>query len=437
MRNSWKRGAYINHCINPNLKEMFLLYNFLSSICLLLYLPTLLFKKVPGEKLRFLKERLGISEYIKADIWVHAVSVGETMASLPFLRMLKREFPDRRIVFSTTTYTGQKIARERIQEADRIMYMPWDAGFCIKRAVRSVNPKVFITIETELWPLLLWTLKDTGASIVLLNGRISSGSFKGYRRVRPFMKKVLSLMDFMYMQGNKDVERLVSLGADKDKVDVMGNFKFDIEINETSPPQWMTYLKGRIFLAASTHRGEEKIIIGAYRLIKEKTPDLMLMIAPRHPERFDEVEEVIRNGGFNYIRRSNIGTEERQSSHPEVILLDTIGELQGVFSRADVAFIGGSLLPFGGHNILEPACWGRPIIFGPHMDNFPIADEFLRRSAAIRVTDLEDMAKTVTELLRNEEKALQMGRNAMAIVEENRGAVKKAVDLIGRIIGTA
>lgn len=416
---------------------MFLLYSFLSSICLLVYLPSLLFKKVQGERLRFLKERLGISEYTKADIWVHAVSVGETMACLPFLKMLKREFPDRRIVFSTTTYTGQKIARERIGEADRIMYMPWDTGFCVKRAVRSINPKVFITIETELWPLLFRTLKDRGASVVLLNGRISSGSFKGYKRVRPFMKKILSLVDFMYMQGDKDAERLISLGADKDKVSIMGNFKFDIEIKETSSPEWMKCLRGKIFLAASTHKGEEEIIIAAYRMIKKEISDLMLLIAPRHPERFDEVEEIIRNEGFNYIRRSKISTEEGKSPHPEVILLDTIGELQSVFSKADVAFVGGSLLPFGGHNILEPAYWGRPIIFGPHMNNFPMAEEFLRRFAAIRVTDSEDVVKTVTELLRNKEKALQMGRNAVAIVEENRGAVKKAVDLIRRIIGTA
>ncbi|MFV1977047.1 MAG: 3-deoxy-D-manno-octulosonic acid transferase, partial [Candidatus Scalindua sp.] len=205
------------------------LYNFFSAISLLIYFPWLLFKKGPENKLTYLSERLGISGYTDTDIWVHAVSVGEAIACLPFLRRLRKEFPEKKIVFSTTTYTGQKIAREKFPGADRIMYMPWDTGLCVKKAVRLLKPKVFITIETELWPILFQTLKNNGAYIVLLNGRISPKSFKGYKRIKPFMKTVLSHVDYLYMQGKGDAERIIALGAEDKKVGIMGNFKFDIE----------------------------------------------------------------------------------------------------------------------------------------------------------------------------------------------------------------
>src|SRR4030066_431545 len=247
---------------------MLLLYNLLSAISLLIYLPWLLLKKGSADKARFLSERLGLSAYSKTDIWIHAVSVGETAACLPFLKALKREFPGKKILLSTTTYTGQQIAREKFPEADRIMYMPWDAGLCVNKAVNSLRPEVFITIETELWPVLFHNLKKSGSHIVLLNGRLSTKSFKGYNVSRFFMKEVLSYADFLYMQTKGDAERIIALGAQEEKVGCMGNFKFDIELDKRAPLAWREIINGRIFLAGSTHRGEDEIILDAYKTIK-------------------------------------------------------------------------------------------------------------------------------------------------------------------------
>jgi 3-deoxy-D-manno-octulosonic-acid transferase len=418
-----------------------LLYNLLSAIALLLYTPLILLKKGPEDRGRFIRERLGISRYEKTDIWVHAVSVGEVIASVPFLKALKKEFPGKRIVLSTTTYTGQKVAGERFPEADRIMYIPWDTGLCVNNAVSSLNPEIFITIETELWPLLFWTLKRFGAKVIILNGRISNKSFAGYRRLGFFMKKVLSSVDFFYMQGKSDAERVIEIGADRNKVGVMGNFKFDISLDQSGRLDWLEDIRGRILLGASTHRGEEEIILDAFKPLKQDHPDLKLILAPRHPERFHEVEEILKQRGSNFIRRSALTAGARhavplQKSY-DVILLDTIGELSRVFSKVAVAFIGGSLVPLGGHNILEPAYWAKPVIFGPYMDNFPFAEEFLEQEAAIRVRDAREIGMTVRDLLDKSEIARQMGQRAKAMVEKNTGAVHKAIELVRGHLGSA
>ncbi len=413
---------------------MLLLYNLLLSIALLFYLPWILFKKGPQDRRAFIRERFGIAEYSKTDIWVHAVSVGEIIATLPFLKMLKKEFPQKKITITTTTYTGQKIARESFPEADRIMYIPVDTSFCVKRVVNILRPEIFIAVETELWPMLFQLLKDTGAKLVTLNGRISNNSFKGYKRIKPLLKCLLPNIDFFYMQDEKYASRIIELGAEKEKVGVMGSFKFDIDMKESGNLPWIENIQGDILLAASTHRGEDEIILDAYKMIKKSAPNLKLIIAPRHPERFDEVGALIKSRGLEYIRRSTLHGEI--ATDRDVILMDTIGELSRAFASISITFIGGSLVPVGGHNILEPAYWSKPIIFGPHMDNFPIAVEFIERSAALQVNGPEDMAKTVIELLDNKTRAESMGRNAKEIVEKNRGAVKKAVDLIRNYIGT-
>ena len=413
---------------------MLLLYNLISSIALLLYLPWILFKKGPEDRQTFIRERLGIAEYSKTDIWVHAVSVGEIIASVPFLKMLKKEFPEKKITVSTTTYTGQKIARDSFPEADRTMYIPVDTALCVKRAVNILKPEMFVAVETELWPVLFRSLKGNGAKLVTLNGRISNSSFKGYKRIKPLLKWLLPNIDFFYMQDEEYASRIIELGADRDRVGVMGSFKFDIDMKESDSLPWLENIKGDILLAASTHKGEEGIVLDAYNIIKRDAPELKLIIAPRHPERFDEVADIIKGRGLEYIRRSSLQRETAADS--DIILMDTIGELSRAFSNITITFIGGSLVPVGGHNVLEPAYWSKPIIFGPHMENFPIAAEFLERSAALQIEGPGDMAKTVTGLLNDRKMSDSMGRNAKEIVEKNRGAVKKAVELIRSFIGT-
>jgi 3-deoxy-D-manno-octulosonic-acid transferase len=424
---------------------MLLLYNLLSLIGIVFYSPWIFLKKGPEDKSAFIRERFGMSNYDKTDLWLHAVSVGEVLACLPFLKALKKEFPTRKIVLSTTTYTGQKVARDRFPEADRIMYIPLDSMICTRRVVTSLKPKIFMTVETELWPGLFHALKNYGANILILNGRLSRESFNGYMKIKFFMKRLLSHADYMFMQDESDANRIIELGADKDKVEVMGNFKFDIDYDNTDSLPWLEHIHGNILLAASTHEDEEDIILDAYSLIRKKDLALKLILAPRHPERFDEVANLIKERGFDYIRRSELTNDARRTTCdergntklPDVILLDTIGELFRVFSKVSIAFIGGSLVPKGGQNILEPAFWAKPIMFGPHMENFPFAVDFLDKSAAIRVANADDISDKVIRLLNDKEKSSAMGKNAKALIENNRGAVKKALELVRGFIGTA
>jgi 3-deoxy-D-manno-octulosonic-acid transferase len=390
---------------------MLLLYNFLSTIAVLLYIPRLFTKKGPEDRKVFIRERLGMSDYSETDIWVHAVSVGEVLASQPFIKKLKKEFPSKRIVLTTTTYTGQKIAQERFPEVDRVMYMPVDTHLCIRRVVNSLRPELFISAETELWPALFHELKQARSRIVILNGRISNASYKGYRRISFIMRKVLANVDFLYMQSEEDAKKIIDIGADSVRVGVMGNFKFDIEIDSNAIPGWQNNIRGNIILAASTHKGEDEIILDAYAAVKQiaernknlTASDLKLIIAPRHPERFDEVAGIFEKRGLEYMRRSALDSVKSTNDIPDIILLDSMGELSGLFSIAAIAFIGGSLVPTGGHNILEPAYYSKPIIFGPHMDNFPIAGDFLASSAALEVKDSNDIANAVIELLSDNE----------------------------------
>ena len=420
---------------------MLLLYNLLSAIAVLLYSPWIFFKKGPEDKTTFIKERYGLAEYEKTDIWMHAVSVGEILASLPFLKALKKEFPSKKIVLSTTTYTGQKIARDRFPEADRIMYTPVDAIFCTRRVASLLKPEIFITVETELWPALFQALKNIDSRIVILNGRISNASYQGYKKIILFMKKLLPKVDYFYMQDDGGAERIINLGADRNKVGIMGNFKFDMEFDHLTSLNWLYPANNDILLAASTHKGEEEIILDAYMIIKKTFTELKLVLAPRHPERFDEVAELISKKGYSYVRRSKIiqDTEirgQRSVSAPDIILLDSVGELPSVFADITITFVGGSLVPIGGHNIFEPAYWSKPIIFGPHMDNFPAAAEFLDSNAALEVASSKNISDTVIDLLNNTDKADQLGKNAKKIVDKNTGAVKKAIDLVRSYIGT-
>ncbi|UCD35033.1 MAG: 3-deoxy-D-manno-octulosonic acid transferase [Nitrospiraceae bacterium] len=412
---------------------MLILYNLISTLGMFLYIPRLVTRRGPEDRTAYIKERLGASSYDRTDIWVHAVSVGETLAALPFLKKLKREFPGKSLTLSTTTYTGQKVAREKFPQVNRIMYMPLDSPLCVKRAAENLRPALFITVETEIWPALFHALKEAGSRIIILNGRISGRSFRRYRRVRPFIKKVLSAVDFLYMQDRVYADRILELGADRHKVGVMGNFKFDIEVDAAEDLPWLDRVQGKIFLAASTHKGEEEIILQAYELVRNSNKDVKLILAPRHPERFDEAAGLMEKKHLTYVRRTAL---DRDGASPDIILLDTIGELSRLFSRAAVAFIGGSLVPTGGHNILEPAYWSKPILFGPHMDNFPIAEEFLEKSAAQEVRDSRDMAELVLELLENKDRAARMGINARAIVDRNTGAVNRALALIRGYLGT-
>jgi 3-deoxy-D-manno-octulosonic-acid transferase len=412
------------------MKSMFFLYDILSTAALIGYMPVLLTKKGPDSRMTFVKERLGKSHYPRAHIWLHAVSMGEVLAALPLLKALHRQYPDKKILITTITYTGQRVAREKFPEASRIMYFPWDASYILKPVVRAVKPEMYITIETELWPNIFKTLKSQGAQVLMMNGRISPSSFKGYSRLRFFIKKVLSLIDFICMQDETSKERILALGADSQKVTVTGNFKFDIHLPEKTLP-WTQGLKGPVLTAGSTHRGEDIIIARAFKEIKKRIPHAILVVAPRHPERFDEVESELTGEGLKCLRRTKIS----DSAPPlpdslDAIIVDTIGELSALYASSTVSFVGGSLVPVGGHNIMEPAYWSKPIVVGPHMHNFPIASDFLQQKAAIEVRDAGELAQTVIDLIQDKEKAQEMAEKARSLVDRNIGAVERAMKVI-------
>ncbi|HLC17063.1 MAG TPA: 3-deoxy-D-manno-octulosonic acid transferase [Thermodesulfovibrionia bacterium] len=412
---------------------MYFLYDILSFLALFGYIPILLTKKGPVSRKVFLLERLGLSDYDRADIWVHAVSVGEVIAVLPLLKAIKKEWPEKRVLLSTITYTGQRVANEKFPEADRIMYLPWDSSLIIKRVAKKVKPALFFTVETELWPNLFRILKQQGAAVLVMNGRLSESSYKGYKRVKFFIKDLLCRIDGMYMQDQTSADRALALGAPADRVQVIGNLKFDMK-----PVQkqllWAEKLHGQILTAGSTHRGEDEIVLAAFKQIQRQIQHAKLILAPRHPERFDEVEGLLKKEQFSYVMRSKIDQNEEKMHKASVILLDTIGELSGVYAISHVAFVGGSLVPVGGHNILEPAYWSVPVVFGPHMNNFPIAESFLAEQAALEVRSEDQFAQAVIKLMKSEQEAKELGARGRALVDKNLGAVDRAIEVLRKIM---
>jgi 3-deoxy-D-manno-octulosonic-acid transferase len=420
--------------------ESFLLslYTLIYSIVLLCLLPFEYLKRPKGLRNRWLMERLGYVslENIKPrskKIWIHAVSVGEVIASIPFIHEVKEKMPAVDLILTTVTDTGQNIARERLSGTAEIHYLPFDLPFSIKRFMKIMKPSLYISIETEIWPNLFRLLKIDGTPVLIMNGRISDDSFKGYRKIRFFMKRILSYVDLFCMQDELYGERIAALGAEKDKIRITGNFKFDIKI-EGYKKKWVRYLKRPVILAGSTHETEEEMLLDAFKRLRA-SGDMTLIIAPRHPRRFDEVEEIIRKGGFNYLRISEIDGAVRDGGpiEAEVILIDVIGELASLYSICDLAIIGGSFSGRGGHNPLEPAFWGRPFICGEDMGNFPFVDEFYKRGAAI-MTSRKALYEVLEKLLLSEDQRLIMGERAREIYKERSGAVSRSIEILERYI---
>jgi 3-deoxy-D-manno-octulosonic-acid transferase len=418
---------------------MYFLYSIIYFISLLVLLPFEYLKRPAGSRKRWLRERLGnfkfqISNLKSPLVWIHAVSVGEVIAAVPLIKKIKELYPSREIVVSTVTDTGQKVAGERLAGLAKIIYMPFDLPFAVKNAVKRIIPSLFIVMETELWPNAA-RLVSAHAPVLLMNGRISEKSFKGYKRLRFFMKDILKNFSLLCVQNDIYADRLKALGADAEKVKAIGNFKFD---TKPSPhiPEWTKILNGPVIIAGSTHRPEEDIIIAAYMDLKSDFPDANLIVAPRHPERFKEVEELIRKKRLEYIKRSDI---VKTSSLPHfrasglIVLLDVIGELASVYGACDIAIMGGTFIEHGGQNPLEPAYWGKAIVCGPHMENFPFIDDFYKSGGAIK-TDSKNLGQSLKELLSDREKMSAMGKTAKGLYDKNSGAVERAMKEIGRYL---
>lgn len=423
-----------------------LIYSFLYFIVLIFLLPFEYRKRPKDFRQRWLKEKFGFFNYPLVSafggrpsslIWVHAVSVGEVIASLPLLEKLKVRYPSVSLVLSTITDTGQRVALEKVPGGTEVIYLPFDLNFILKRTLKNIQPNLFITIETELWPNLLLMLKKRKIPAVVMNGRISDNSFKGYKKIKFFMQSIISCVDLFCMQDAVYAERIKELGAQEEKIRVIGSFKFDT-VPSLDIPEWTKLLTHPVIVAGSTHRGEEDLLVSSYIELRKDFPDLTLIIAPRHPERFQEVEGLVKKKGLEYIKRSQLSSDSplhpfTHSPLPSIVILDAVGELASVYGVSDVAVIGGSFIAHGGQNLLEPAFWAKPIICGPHMENFPFAKEFYERGAAIE-TDSSALCEKLKELLQSPEKMKSMGNKAKDLYNEKAGAVERAMKEIGRFL---
>jgi 3-deoxy-D-manno-octulosonic-acid transferase len=377
-------------------------------------------------------------------IWIHAVSVGEVLTARALLPQLRERYPRLRIFLSTTTMTGQQIARNSLQFVDGVFYFPFDLGFIVNRILRLVKPRLFVMMETEIWPNLLQACKRTGVRTVLVNGRISSRSYPRYRLARPFFRRVLTNVDRFCMQSDESARRIIEMGAEPDRVVVTGSLKFDsLEVPGASTAadrgrnRVLRYFRigpsRPVLIAASTLKGEEEPVFEAFQRIRARLPETLLIIAPRKPERFGEVEQLARQGGWNVARRTELAVDA-EPRH-DVVVLDTIGELAQLYQVATAVFVGGSLVDQGGHNILEPAVFGKAIVFGPYMQNFAeIARAFVENDAAIQIRSGRELEQALLGLLTDPVRRARLGAAARALVEANRGARGKTMTAIARVL---
>jgi len=377
---------------------------------------------------------------LRRPVWIHAVSVGETIAVRGLWRRLKQEYPLKEFLISTITPTGNKIARRMAGDSDYIIYLPLDFGFVVKKVIDKINPSIFIITETEIWPNLIAYLHRKKIPIVVVNGRISDASYSGYLCMRFLIKPILNKVSIFCMRSKRDADRLLSLGVSKDKIQVTGNMKFDIRDEDEKAMDYRALLNLRadekIFLAGSTHTGEEEIILRAYKSLLLLKPGLRLVIAPRHVERAGKIEGLIIKQGFNPTCISQLMNHEHRAPYAEaVFILDTVGNLASFYSIADVVFVGGSLINKGGHNILEPAARGKSVLFGPYMSNFQdIADLFLENKVGIMVRDEEGLKIGAKELLDNPKETAALGEKARELISANQGATRLNAEQITKLI---
>ncbi len=445
---------------------MYFLYSILLTTGVILAAPYYLWRLrgniISGggwrERFGFLPESLqqSVRHPGSGSIWIHAVSVGETLAVAGLVRELKQRYPERQVFMSHVTpagrQTGEKLlpsvatAGAELAPVAGRFYLPLDWAGPVRRVLARVQPALLVIVETELWPNLIREAHRFGTRLVVVNARLSDRSFRGYRRFTPFMRHLLRPVDAVYAQTPRDAERFQLLGVPRGRVRTAGNLKFDGKPPELGqlPRRVARAIKsaqrGPVMVAASTMPGEEDLILRAWSEIRSAHSQALLILAPRHPARFESVSELLTAEGINFVRRTALEPSEddfaHQMSSPEVLLLNTLGELSGIMDVADVVFVGGSLVPTGGHNLLEPAYWAKPILFGPHMNNFrDMAELFVEGRAAIRVRNAPELARKTLEVLADVELARQMGTLAKRLFEREAGATGRVLDCLGDLLG--
>jgi 3-deoxy-D-manno-octulosonic-acid transferase len=419
------------------------LYNILLTFLLILASPYFLLRSLIQKRFRkALPQRMGFFKIpsFKRPIWVHAASVGEVFCSIPLLKKIKREFPHLKIILTTMTSTGNETAKTYLPEADQVFFFPIDHPFIIRRTIEKIQPNLLLIAETELWPNLLRSCGKKGIPIVLFNGRISQKSFQRYLLFKFFFKECLKHVSLFLMQTEEDRIRIIEMGGESQKTRVVGNLKFDQTFPSFTQETMVEIVKilglqgkENIFIAGSTHSGEEEILVNLYKEIKKMDPHLVLILAPRHLERLEEVERVLKKESLSWLRKTSLplGAGRSDQEQPDVILLDTMGELMGIYSLGTVVFVGGSLVPVGGHNPLEPLFFKKCVLFGPYMFNFlEISSRLIEAGGAIQVSGKEDLFSQMKRLLFDEGARKGVGEKGYQFLQKHQGATARVFEEI-------
>jgi 3-deoxy-D-manno-octulosonic-acid transferase len=420
-------------------RSVYFLYSILLLFALLVSAPWWLLEMLRHGKYRAgLGERLGkvpdrlVNQVAAKTIWIHAVSVGEVLAISRVIDELRSQLPGWRVVVSTTTDTGQKLARERFGE-NNVFYFPVDLPFAVRAYLQALRPKLLVLAESEFWPNLLRWARLSGAAVAVVNARVSDRSLPGYLRIRKLLRRVMQNVQLFLAQSEEDARRLIQMGALAERVQVSGNLKFEVKppVRPAIAAPFAAMGReetGPLLVAGSTLDDEEAMLLEMFRQVLARHPNAVLLLAPRHPERFDAVASLLASSGLRYKRRSQ--WKEETPIAGSVFLLDSIGELASLYEFADVAFVGGSLVSRGGHNVLEAAQFGTPILVGPHTENFRDIVEVFRKADALRVIAPESLTATVLQLLENHEERATLGRRAFEVMRSQRGATERTVSAL-------
>jgi len=418
------------------------MFRFIYSVVFYLITPLIILRLVirglaaPNYRKRW-GQRFGFftpSESSKETIWLHAVSVGETLAAVPLVKALQEKYPERRLLITCMTPTGSERITAAFGDSVDHSYAPYDTPDAVARFLKRVQPKMLIIMETELWPNTVAACYKRQIPVILANGRLSEKSARGYARVSKLSGPMVAQLSAVAAQHGDDGGRFTALGLPVEKLHITGNIKFDLELNaqirlsaEALRQQWDGTNQRPILLAASTHRGEDEIILQAFSLIKQSVNNALLVLVPRHPERFNQVGDLCLDAGYSLARRSN----NDSTDNADILLGDTMGELMTFFGACDIAFVGGSLVSNGGHNMIEPAAWGKPTLSGLSVFNFAEVSRLLAEAGGLSlVEDAAALAESVIVLMKNPEQAQQMGLSAQQVAEANRGALERLLAVI-------
>ncbi|MDY6856990.1 MAG: 3-deoxy-D-manno-octulosonic acid transferase [Thermodesulfobacteriota bacterium] len=423
---------------------MYFVYNLLLSLTTIFILPVFIaYAFIKGKNREGLKERFGfISHHIAKDpslkprLWIHACSVGEVSVIKPIISEIKRVLPCSYIIVSNTTKSGHDLAKQELKDASAYLFFPLDLWCVVKRVLKIASPDIILVSETEIWPNFLKAAKGLGIKTILVNGRISPRSFNGYIKIRPFFKKVLKNFDILSMTSKGDAKRVIAMGAPCERVFINGNTKYDritdlthLSFEEEIKEILHVSKEDKVFIAGSTRRGEEEIIIEAYLKFTHIYPDMLLVLAPRHIDRTEEIKELLRQNKLEFVMKTDLDNGKSKRDR-KVIIINTIGDLFKIYSIGTIVFCGGSLVPLGGQNILEAAAWGKVVFYGPSMEHFLDSKEILESvGAGIEVKDANDLVNKSLELLKDQGRLYALGKAGREAALAKRGAAKRNAEL--------